>query len=129
MQILHLPDAVTHHLWPAISAILEPAAEGSEVFNPASDVLWLAVDDGIVWGAATTRLMEDGSAELRLVAGARFREWIGPMDALIEQWARKCGAHTLATRGRAGWARFAERHGWESVSTDDENKINFEKRL
>lgn len=129
MQILHLPDAVTHHLWPAISAILEPAAEGDEVFNPASDVLWLAVENKIVWGAATTRLMEDGTAELRLVAGARFREWIGPMDGLIEQWARKCGAHKLVTFGRKGWVRLARTFGWVVQGQDTDGKWTFEKRL
>lgn len=109
--------------------MLKPADSSGQVFDPRADVLWLALENGVVWGAATTCLMEDGTAELRLVAGARFREWIGPMDGLIEQWARDCGAHLLVTWGRRGWARFSSGLGWVAVSTDDDGKITFEKRL
>ena len=108
--------------------MLKPADHGGGVFDPNSDVLWIAHEDGVVWGAATTRLMTDGTAELVCVAGSRFREWIGPMDGLIEQWARDCGAHKLETWGRKGWVRYARTFGWVGLGKDD-GKFKFEKAL
>jgi hypothetical protein len=109
--------------------MLEPADDSGEVFNTTSDVLWLAIENGVVWGAATTRLMTDGTAELRLVAGARFRDWIGPMDGLIETWARDCEAQKLVTWGRKGWVRLARTFGWVALDQDTDGKWQFEKRL
>lgn len=109
--------------------MLGMAEPEGDIFDPSIDFLWLAIEDGTVWGAVTTRLTTDKIAELRLVAGARLRDWIAPMNGEIEAWARHCGARKLVTRGRKGWARFNRAFGWAVLGIDDENKWNFEKRL
>lgn len=130
MEVSHLPDAVAFHLWPAIERILSRArhSEEVEIFDPAIDVAWIAYDGPILWGACTTRLRTDGIAEVRLIGGKRFREWIGPLDEEVTKWARACGAPRLETRGRVGWKRFSSRFGWAELATDDD-QIIFEKRL
>ena len=129
MQISSVPEAASFHLWPAVEQILAPAADFEDVFDPASDVLWIAYDRGVIFGAATTRLMADGEAELRLIGGTRFREWIAPLDEAVCGWARACGSPRLTARGRKGWARFNRAFGWVAHAVDDEGKIEFSKGL
>lgn len=114
MQISTLPEPQSHPLWPQIEqALLTATDAGVEAFNPAVDVLWAAFEQDIFWGFATTRLKADLSeAELLCVAGKRFREWIGPMEAEICGWARRNGAGRLVSRGRKGWGRLARSFGW-----------------
>lgn len=128
MEISHLPDPHLRADWPVIEAMLAPASE-AETFDPAIDVCWLAYEDGMALGAATTRLRDDGVAELRLVGGHEFRRWIGPMEAVVCDWARLCGAYRLISRGRKGWVRLARTFGWVPLGTDDEGKETFEKWL
>lgn len=129
MQVSSLPDAGSREDWPIIAAILTRAKGPDEVFDPAIDVVWIAYVGSTIFGAATTRLRNDGIAELRLIGGSRFREWIGPLDEMVSAWARLCEAPKLISRGRRGWTRFNNAHGWVVASTDDENKTNFEKVL
>lgn len=128
MQISVLPEPQTHPLWPQIEQELALAVTDAEAFDPAIDVLWCAYDDAF-WGFATTRLRTDGVAELRCVSGTRFREWIGPMEAEVCDWARHCGADRMVSRGRKGWVRLARTFGWAPTGTDDEGKTLFTKDL
>lgn len=127
LDVSHLPEPETHPLWPHILEALESAAE-DDPFDPAVDVLWAAYDDTF-WGFATTRLRADGAAELRCVAGQRFREWGGPMEAMICRWARECGATTLQSQGRCGWVRLARTFGWVRSGTNDAGQLTFTKEL
>lgn len=129
MIISYVPDPQARPDWPVIEAMLAPALSGNELFDPAIDVVWIAYDSRTLFGAATTRLRADGIAELRLVGGARFREWIGPVEEMVSDWARRCGSPKLTSRGRKGWGRFARPFGWVDLGTDDENKMLFEKVL
>ena len=108
--------------------MLAPATE-ADTFDPEIDVCWLAYEDGIAFGAVTTRLRTDGVAELRLVGGHEFRRWIGPAEAVVCEWAREAGASRLISRGRKGWVRLARTFGWVPLGTDDEGKETFEKPL
>jgi hypothetical protein len=112
VQISTLLEPQTHPLWPQIEqALLTATGEGVEAFNPQVDVLWTAYEGDTFWGFATTRVGAD-EAELLCVAGKRFREWIGPMEAEICGWARDCGASRIVSRGRMGWVRLARTFGW-----------------
>jgi hypothetical protein len=112
VRVSYLPEPHKHPLWPHIEqALVEATEAGVEPFNPAFDFLWAAFEDGVFWGFATARLNTDG-AELLCVSGKRFREWIGPMEAAICEWARRNGAKRLVSEGRRGWARFASAYGW-----------------
>lgn len=123
MEVSYLPDAHLHPAWPDIKRLLP-----SQDFDPAADVVWVAVEDGIVWGACTTRLRTDGVARLRLAGGRRFKEWMGDLDRIVTAWARDCGAPMIVMTGRKGWSRFADLYGWTATGMED-GKINFEKRL
>ena len=129
MQISSLPDAHCREDWPQIEAILSTAVDADTVHDPAIDVVWIAYVGSTIFGAATTRLRSDGIAELRLIGGARFREWIGPLDEAVTGWARLCGSPKVISRGRKGWARFNRAFGWAATAQDNEHKIMFEKVL
>lgn len=129
MDVSHLPDPQARQDWPVIERMLTPALSGDDLLDPAIDVVWIAYDSQTLFGAVTTRLRTDGIAELRLVGGARFREWIGPVEEMVSEWARNCGSPKLISRGRKGWGRFAAAFGWVALGTDDENKMLFEKVL
>jgi hypothetical protein len=59
---------------------------------------------------------------LLCVAGKRFREWIGPMEAEMCAWGRLCGARRFVSRGRKGWARLARAFGWVALANNDFQK-------
>jgi len=130
MELSALPDAASHHLYPAFVEMLEPAVtDGSPAFIDGIDTMWIAYEGGTVWGAATTRLRTDDTAELRLAGGGRFRDWMGLLDEAVSQWAVANGKSRIAMVGRRGWARFANAYGWVALGTNDEGKVRFEKAL
>jgi hypothetical protein len=125
-----LPEPETHPAWPEIERLLLKAtAEGAQPFGE-HHVLWAAIEDDIIWGVATTRLKADETeTELLCVAGTRFREWIGLMEAEMCAWSRLCGARRFVSRGRHGWGRFARQMGWDALGLDDDGKALFFKEL
>ncbi len=129
MEFSYLPDAEQSPLWPAIKALLQPAADYGEidVFEDG-DLIWIAFDGPTIFAAAVTRLLGD-EAELRLAAGTRLRDWIALLDATVSAWARDCGAYRLTMRGRKGWARFARAFGWVALGHDHKGRTMFAKEL
>lgn len=129
MELSYLPDAVNHPLWPAIKALLQPAANYGEIdaFEDG-DLVWIAYEGPTVFAAAVARPLGD-EAELRLASGTRFREWMPLLDAELTVWAKGNGAWRLTMRGRDGWARFAERFGWVATGKDHKGRTMFEKEL
>jgi hypothetical protein len=124
-----LPEPETRPYWNDILRLLEPAAliGGGEVFGP-DDLVWIAVDGGQVIGAATTRLLGNGTAELRNIAGTRAREWTGPLETQICDWAKAAGATSIASMGRKGWTRIVLKLGWR-ITGQEEHCTMFEKAL
>jgi hypothetical protein len=130
VNVSYLPDPQQRADWGLIEALLQPAVDdGQETFDPDIDVCWAIYDGGTLYGAATTRLRLDGDAELRLAGGHEFRRWIGLLDETVTNWARDAAASRLMMRGRKGWARFAERFGWDASGIDDDGKELFSKDL
>lgn len=129
MQVSSLPDAHCREDWGAIEAILSTAVDTNDIHDPACDVVWIAYEGTTIFGAATTRLRSDGVAELRLIGGARLRDWIGPLDEAVTAWARLCGSPKVMSRGRRGWTRYNNAHGWVVAGQDEDHKIMFEKVL
>lgn len=105
--------------------LLASACEaGVEPYRPEYDVLWIAYQWEALWGVATTRVSADETeAELLCVAGKRFRDWIGPMEAMICAWARSGGVSRLTSRGRRGWARFASAMRWAALGNNQFEKV------
>ena len=109
MQVSYLPEPEKHRLWGEMTALLEPADFGELQDN---ELVWIAFDGPVLLGVVTTILWDDGDAQIRCVAGTRFRDWSGPMEATLTRWARDCGAARLTARGRKGWARLYRAFGW-----------------
>lgn len=129
MHIRWMQEPEHHPTWPAIKALLQPAADvgGIEPYEPG-DMVWLATENGTVFAAMTTRFA-NGVAEIRCVGGTRLRDWLPAWANVFEDWARACGADWLECRGRKGWGRFAERFGWRFSHTDQDGLPVFEKEL
>ena len=129
MEFSYLPDATEHPAWPAIKALLQPAADYGDI-EPweDGDLVWIAFEGPTIFAAAVTRPLGD-EAELRLAAGTRLNEWIHLLDAQVSEWARMNGAYRLTMRGRRGWVRFAKRFGWAVLGQDHKQRTLFEKVL
>lgn len=124
-----LPDPQDWHLWNDTLALLDLAAKRGGIEPWADgDLLWIAIDDGLVIGAATTRLIEDGRAELKNVAGVKSRLWRGLLEEQICEWARCHAAPAIIARGRKGWAPIVEKMGWLRVGSEDGLTL-YEKEL
>jgi len=116
IDVSYLPDAEDHPLWPGIYTMLEPAAKlGAVEVLGKGHLVWIAADGGVIIGAATTRLLMDGGAELINVGGVRAKDWAKPLEDVICQWARACGCETIVSRGRKGWVRIVVPLGWKAV--------------
>lgn len=109
MIVSYLPEPQSHPLWPEIEKLLEPADFGGLEPN---ELVWIAFDGPVLFGVATTILWDDGDAQIRCIAGKRFKDWGGPMEAALTRWARDCGAARLMARGRKGWTRIYRAFGW-----------------
>lgn len=125
-----MPDPERHPLWEGIAALLKPAADyGGLPVRDEGELVWIAFDGPVLFGAVTTLCWDDGEAEIRLGAGARLKDWIEPMEAAVSAWARDCGARILTLRGRKGWGRFARPFGWVATGFDHDGRAIFEKEL
>ncbi|MDE2428181.1 MAG: hypothetical protein KGM99_05600 [Burkholderiales bacterium] len=129
LVISWLPDPENHPLWDDIKALLQTAADrgGFRVWDDG-DLVWLAIDNGVVIGAATTRHLNNGNTELMHVAGTRFKEWVPEMESIICEWSRKLGANAVQSRGRSGWQRLNKSWGWEVIGKRDGLTL-YEKEL
>ncbi len=124
-----LPDPEQQPFWPDLYRMLEPAARvGNCAVLDEGDLVWVAVLDGLLLGAATTRLLVNGETELKHVAGGEFRRWYAQLEAVICQWSRDCGAKVIRSRGRHGWAPIVSKLGW-TVTGRENGLILYAKEL
>ena len=129
LLISWLPEPEKHPLWPDIYRMLGPAAKiGDYPVMQDGDLVWIAIKDRMIVGAHTCRLLRDNRLELILTAGTGFREWFGPMEETLTEFARSCGAWKMISRGRKGWARVNKDYGWK-VTGEEDGQILFEKDL
>lgn len=103
--------------WTDFQAFLEPARErgGLDTILGPDELLWAVFDGPKPIAAATTRLTEDGSAEVILVGGIEHRRWIAELDRLIGACAREAGASRLRAGGRRGWVKTLCAQGWQCL--------------
>lgn len=124
-----LPDPHTWHLWNDTLALLDLAAKRGGIEPWADgDLLWIAIEDGQVIGAVTSRLTVDGVAEVKNIAGVQIGKWLKQIDEQIEDWARCHACPLMVSRGRKGWIPIVRKWGWQKVG--EENSLTlFEKVL
>lgn len=120
-MVSFLPDAETKPYWNDLYLMLKPAADlGRCAVLEPKDLVWVAIDsDKQIVGAVTTRLLINGEAEIKHVAGTLMREWIFEIEDMICQWARACGADRIISRGRRGWGRLMRNAGWRKSGEED----------
>jgi hypothetical protein len=128
MIVSTLPEPERHPLWPGIYRLLQGAAArfGSPHVWEAEDLLWIVIDDRQIVAVLSTRLLEDGTAEIVNGGGHRAAEWVPLMDEKICEWARASGARSISCRGRKGWGRLSKGLGWD-VTGHDMDIVIFEK--
>jgi len=125
--VSYLPEPEQHPLWSAIKRLLDAASEGEFTFVPG-ELVWIAHEDGIVFGAGTAAPVDDHTAAILACGGTRHREWVEQAQAAVSAWARMNGATKLTMRGRKGWGRSLRPFGWAACGTEDGQTI-FEKDL
>lgn len=129
VELSFMPEAQSHPAWPAIEALLKPAADYGDIdVWEDGDLVWVAYEGPTIFAAAVTRFLDD-EAELRLASGTRLNDWIHLLDAEVTAWARANGAWRIAMRGRKGWGRFASRFGWVASGKDHKGRTMFVKEL
>lgn len=129
MKVAFFPDADKTEHWGAIKELLDPAARrGGIEAKEDGDLIWVALENGIVWAAFTIALVAE-RLELKCAGGTRMREWVPLLDAVLTDFAKDMGKTKLQTRGRMGWKRFGNRLGWEHVGNDERGLPVFEKEL
>lgn len=128
VKVAYFPDAEQSEHWGAIKELLEPAARrGGIEAKEDGDLIWIAVEDGIVWAAFTIALTD--CLELKCAGGTRMREWVPLLDQVLTAFARDAGKSKLQTRGRWGWKRFGDKLGWKHVGNDERDFPVFEKEV
>lgn len=124
-----MPDPEQHPLWPGIRALLKLGGDWAKAVDwEPEHVVWLVIDGKQIIAAFSTRLTEDGEAEVFNIGGHRAAEWLPDAEAHVDSWARLAGATRIAARGRAGWQRLNAPLGWESIGKDGQVTL-YEKRL
>lgn len=123
MIVTIVPDPLNQPDWPAIEAMLAPAARGAILDQ--NEVVW-AVYDGPLIGAATARLTSEGFGEVVLIGGTGFRRWIVELEEMVSRWMRDEGMAAMRAYGRKGWARIG-RH-WNIIESK-RDAVSYEKEL
>lgn len=121
-----VPDPQNHPDWPAIEALLDPAAKrGGVPVLETGELVWVVYDQGLV-GAATARLTTAGFGEVVLVGGTDHRRWIHELDARIGAAMRDAGMKSVRAYGRKGWAKVLK--NWTVIGADGE-AVGYERTL
>jgi len=129
-----IADPLSWDRWPEAKALLTPALDESDEDWPGveSDLstecaqLWAVLNGGTLMAAAITRMVltKGGEvAEVFLVGGHGFREWIGPLHDVIARSAQEVGCVGMRAYGRAGWMPSLRALGWRQCFVGYE--INF----
>lgn len=105
---------------PQIEALLKPAADRGHcaIERGPGWHLWTVHMHGELVGAANVRRCTDASVDVVLVGGRNAKEWIGPLDSRLGEWAVAEGATRMTARGRRGWARVLIKQGWTAMTDD-----------
>lgn len=118
MNITLVPVHHVDNVWPRIAEAMERSCRKSGGALVAGDVwqacrsgsayLIIAHDETEIAGASVWYLDTGASgAKLRCMAlgGAGMSRWISDMHQMVKRLARDCGANSLVSYGRKGWAK------------------------
>lgn len=119
-MIVHLPLEVAEDFRPAIIPLLAKVARRTNGRYEAEDIfaevlsgqqtLWVAWDEkrNTIDAAMTTKFVDyprKRACQVVFVGGAKMGTWLNEFRAVVEDHARKFGAHLLEGALRRGWVR------------------------
>lgn len=121
------PDAQQSKDWPTIEALLRPAADrgGIDIEQGPAWTVWTVHRNGELIAAANVRRTVDREAEVTLIGGKGFREWLKPLDEMIGLWASEERCTKLVACGRLGWSKHL---GWD-ITAAQGNFAAYERSL
>lgn len=103
--------------WHQIAPILSRATRRSRCYEPIDVLLlvlsrewllWLIEIEGDLAAVVVCKVQpypRRKVLEMKMAAGSRMHEWLGPAQQHFERVARETGCDTIASTGRRGWAR------------------------
>jgi hypothetical protein len=108
-------------IWPLASPHIAAAMRrGYDEFYDEADIrqacidgsaqLWLACAERSVEAAIVSRIVaypKRRVCQVPLIGGRRLREWLRPMQEMIEAYARQNGCTHMEGGGRLGWCKAA----------------------
>lgn len=118
MQASLVPYEQANAAWPLVEKYMVAAAEYTYGRYTAEDIrvslldgqrqLWVALQDGVIYGAVVTQIMEYPQMRvlvMHFLGGVEGLTWKAPMLALLQRFARDHNCRTIESTGRSGWAR------------------------
>lgn len=125
ISCIPVPKDYLAAVWPVVKPMLEKAvatAPGKlgidDVIANAfqgSYVIWLALVDGEVKGALTTRVIEYPRCRamaIDWVGGSKMKLWFGPAMRAMKEHARLNGCSRMEGYGREAWLKWLKPEGW-----------------
>lgn len=132
--VRRVPPPFVPEVWPSIAGPLETAVRRCKddtmmnVFTEcitAKAQLWTVTKDGSLVGTFVTEVLQGPTRrvlEIRYLAGGKFRDWIGHIDAVIA-WARAARCDDMRFKGRLGWPRYLAGSGWKPTAVEMEYQL------
>lgn len=120
-MIARLTAAEADRCWPRLVPLLQRALDRGPPTHRTDDlhrevrsgdlVAFVAGAPDAPRGVALVEIADEPglrTCSVAWLAGRGFRDWIGPMQAAIENFGRAEGCRLLEARGRPGWARVTD---------------------
>jgi hypothetical protein len=79
-------------------------------------LLWVALEDDVVYAAFTTRTAVYPRRKVLVVecaGGTRMREWLDLVQQTFRNFSRDSELEGVEMYGRPGWIRMLSRYGWK----------------
>ena len=128
MFIKVLPVDQASKYWTIIARTLAPAMlfeDGKYTLDDVRDFVergtaqvWIALDDGLIYGAAITQIADYPQKSMLLVlclAGKDFKLWDNIVIDYFAPYARSANCQGIEFLGRKGWVKRAARLGFKPV--------------
>lgn len=122
----HLVDAIWGEVRDYIDAAIKTARGKCTIDDVKREIdsglylLWIVVDDGEIIAGITTRVIEYPQCKalaLDWIGGKRIRDWIGMVNGLMVDHAKRNECSHLEGYGRPAWIRLHGKYGWKEDYT------------